>query len=122
MPDPKKVMVVDDSEDLVKVISDFLIFYGYEVSAATRGEDALDLIKKSSVDAVISDIHMEGIDGFHLMMKIKEYFPGTPVVLITGFSINEAKKLAFSKGADAFIAKPFHLKELKEVLDNLLGK
>ena len=122
MAEVKRVLVVDDERDMVRVISDFLKNFGYEVSFAIDGHSALDIMHKLPVDAVVSDISMPGMDGFQLMMEIKNRWPGTPVILMTGLSVKEAEKLAFSKGADAFIAKPFYMKDLKEVLDKILGK
>ncbi len=122
MDEKKKILIVDDDESLAKVISEFLEVFGYNALFAIDGESALDTMTRAPVDAVVSDIHMPGMDGFQLMMEVKNRWPGTPVILITGVSAKEAEKVAFSKGADAFIAKPFHLKELKKILDNMLGK
>ncbi len=122
MAEVKRVLVVDDERDMVRVISDFLKNFGYEVSFAIAGHSALDIMDKLPVDAVVSDISMPGMDGFQLMMEIKNRWPGTPVILMTGLSVKESEKLAFSKGADAFIAKPFYMKDLKEILDKILGK
>jgi len=68
---------------------------------------------------VVSDIHMPGMDGFTLMTEIKTRYPDIPVILITGFSVGEAQKIAFEKGANAFVAKPFRLKDLKQVIESV---
>jgi CheY-like chemotaxis protein len=54
-----------------------------------------------------------------LMTEIKARYPDIPIILITGFSVGEAKKIAFEKGADAFMAKPFRLKDLKRVIESI---
>ncbi|MBN2298411.1 MAG: response regulator [Deltaproteobacteria bacterium] len=121
MNNNKNILVVDDSDDLTHVIAEFLSIYGYHVFTASDGCDALEWMEKKAVDAVVSDIHMPRMDGFTLMTKIKNKYPDTPIILITGFSVSEAKKMAFEKGADAFVAKPFHLKELKNVIDSIFS-
>jgi CheY-like chemotaxis protein len=115
----KNILIVDDSHDLTQVISDFLSMHGYQVHTAHNGYDALECMGKKRVDIVVSDIHMPGMDGFTLMTEIKTRYPDIPIILITGFSVGEAKKIAFEKGADAFVAKPFRLKDLKCVIESV---
>jgi CheY-like chemotaxis protein len=121
MIDTKKILIVDDSDELTHVIADFLSMFGYRVHTARDGVDALKFMESESMDVVVSDIHMPRMDGYTLMTEIKTRYPETPIVLITGFSVSEAKKLAFEKGADAFVAKPFHLKDLKGVIDSIVS-
>jgi CheY-like chemotaxis protein len=120
MIDEKSILIVDDSDDLTHVISDFLSMFGYHVHTAKDGIDALEYLEKAAIDIVVSDIHMPRMDGYTLMTEIKSRYPRTPIILITGFSVSEAKKMAFEKGADAFVAKPFHLKDLKNVIDSVI--
>ena len=115
----KNVLVVDDSAELTHVIAEYLSIHGYHVFTASDGVDALECMKKETMDIVVSDIHMPKMDGFTLMTKIKTRYPKIPIILITGFGVSEAKKMAFDKGADAFVAKPFHLKDLKSVIDSV---
>ncbi|HQI80106.1 MAG TPA: response regulator [Deltaproteobacteria bacterium] len=112
-------MIVDDSQDLTHVIADFLSLHGYQVHTAHDGYDALECMGRQPISIVVSDIHMPRMDGFTLMGEIKTRYPAVSIVLITGFSVNEAKKLAFERGADAFVAKPFKLKDLKHVIDSV---
>lgn len=117
----RNILVVDDSDELTHVIADFLGMFGHNVLTASDGYDALECIEKKDVDIVVSDIHMPRMDGFTLMSMIKNRYPNIPIVLITGFSVSEAKKRAFEQGADAFVAKPFHLKDLKSVIDSVFN-
>lgn len=117
----RNILIVDDSDELAHVIADFLGMFGYQVYTARDGLDALQFLEKESMDIVVSDIHMPKMDGYTLMTEIKTRYPHTPIILITGFSVSEAKKMAFEKGADAFVAKPFHLKDLKGVIDSVIS-
>ncbi len=115
----KNILIVDDSRDLTHVIADFLSMNGYQVHTAHNGHDALECMGKQHIDIVVSDIHMPGMDGFTLMTEIKSRYPDIPVILITGFSVGDAQKIAFEKGANAFVAKPFRLKDLKQVIESV---
>jgi len=121
MVDNKKILIVDDSDELTHVIADFLGMFGYRVQTAKDGVDALKHLEQEHMDIVVSDIHMPKMDGYTLMTEIKNKYPETPIILITGFSISEAKKMAFEKGANAFVAKPFHLKDLKGVIESVIS-
>jgi CheY-like chemotaxis protein len=115
----KHILIVDDSQDLTHVIADFLGMYGYKVHTARDGYDALECMNSTHIQVVVSDIHMPRMDGFTLMGEIKTKYPKVPIVLITGFSVSEAQKMAFDRGANAFVAKPFKLKELKSVIESV---
>lgn len=114
----RAVLVVDDSADLTEVVAEYLSIYDYTVYTATSGQEALEHLQKREIGVVVSDIHMPGMDGLTLMSEIKARYPGIPVILITGFSVGEARKIALGKGADAFVAKPFRMKELKDVIES----
>ena len=116
----RRILIVDDSQDLARVIADFLGMFEYEVTLAGDGLEALSILEHQPVDVIVSDIHMPNLDGFQLLGEVREHHPATPVILITGFSVCEAQKMAFERGASAFVGKPFHLKELKEVIDGVL--
>lgn len=115
----KNILIVDDSHHLSQVIADFLGMQGYHVHVAHDGIEALRSMKEKKMDLVVSDIHMPNMDGFTLMSEIKSRYPKIPVILITGFSISEAKRMAFEKGAEAFLPKPVPLKELKAAIDSI---
>lgn len=119
MINSRNILIVDDSDELTNVIADFLSMYGHHVYTARDGIDALSCLEREPVDIVVSDIHMPRMDGYTLMTEIRNRYPRTPIILITGFSVSEAKKMAFEKGANAFVAKPFHLKDLKGVIDSV---
>ncbi len=115
----KQILIVDDSHDLTHVIADFLSMYGYQVHTARDGYDALECMQSQQIQVVVSDIHMPRMDGFTLMGEIKTKYPKVPIVLITGFSVSDAQKMALERGANAFVAKPFKLKELKSVIESV---
>ena len=116
-----KILIVDDSQELLEIMCEYLETCGYTVHMTTESKEALRLIAAAEYDVVVSDIHMPEMDGLELMARIKNKHPGLPVVLITGYSVSEARKIAMEKGADAFVEKPFHMKEIIDVVANLLN-
>ena len=116
-----KILIVDDSQELLDIMCEYLETCGYTVHMTTESKDALRLIAATRYDIIVSDIHMPEMDGLELMARIKNKHPGLPVVLITGYSVSEARKIAMEKGADAFVEKPFHMKKMIEVVANLLN-
>ncbi len=122
MAEQSKILVVDDSQELTEVIHEYMETCGFTVETTTESQDALRLIAANGYDVIISDIHMPGMDGLELMGLIKNRHPDLPVVLITGYSISEARKIAMEKGADAFVAKPFHMKEILDVVTDILNR
>jgi CheY-like chemotaxis protein len=117
-----KILIVDDSQELLDVMCEYMETCGYTVHTTTESLDALRIIAAAEYDVIVSDIHMPEMDGLEMMARIKTKHPGLPVVLITGYSVSEARKIAMEKGADAFVEKPFHMKEILDVVANLLNK
>jgi two-component system OmpR family response regulator len=121
MSEKPNLLIVDDSQELSDVISEYLENHGFRIDTTTKSLDAIKLLENNLYDAVVSDIHMPEMDGLELMAAIKSKYKGLPVVLITGYSVSEARRIALEKGADAFVAKPFHMKELLEVIWPLIN-
>ena len=106
MDNTKRILIVDDSDELTQVIAEFLGMCGYSVFTARDGIDALRFMEKETMDVVVSDIHMPRMDGYTLMTEIKSRHPRTPIILITGFSVSEAQKMAFEMWQRASLLIP----------------
>lgn len=113
-------MLVDDEWDLLVMISKILEKSGYQVHAFSSPTKALEHIKYDcqQCSIVISDIRMPGQSGFELVRQLKELRPQMKIILMTAFKINktEAQLVLPSTKVDAFIRKPFNLKELQEAI------
>jgi response regulator RpfG family c-di-GMP phosphodiesterase len=107
----KSILVVDDEMDMRFVISELCREGGYACFDAADGESALEIVKKETIDLVITDIKMPGIGGIKLTEKIKA-LKGPDVIMITGYAKDFSYGEAIAKGASDFIHKPFQLKEL----------
>lgn len=122
MQDSKKILVVDDEEDVRLFLQDFLQDREWKVLGAGSGEEALSLMAKEQPDIVLLDIMMPGMDGLEVLERIKRDYPHTNVIMITALNdevrIHKAKQL----GAHNYILKPFSLSYLEKELLGLLAK
>ncbi len=114
------ILVVDDDEDLREIMTLILKGAGLNVLSANSGIEALEVIKLSKIDLVVSDIRMPNGDGLYLLDKVRENDPKSPVVIfVTGYSdISESEILA--RGATKLITKPFDRNLLIETVRNAL--
>ncbi len=105
------ILVVDDNEEILDILSHHLHKQGYKVYEAKNADDALSIVHQSTIDLAILDIMMPNRDGYALCRDIrKKYF--FPILFLTAKS-NEADKVAgFSSGADDYMLKPFSAAEL----------
>jgi DNA-binding NtrC family response regulator len=114
MSDTKKarVLLVDDEEEFVFTLSERLKARQLEVTAVTRGEDAIDMVDRQDFDAVILDLAMPGMDGLETLKRIKERRPATEIIMLTGHGSVKAGIQAMKLGADDFLEKPVDMTTL----------
>ena len=109
------ILVVDDEPDLRETMTDYLSGCGYQVVPAASAEAALDVLERSAVDLVLTDVHMRGMSGVELCAHIKgaPRWQLTPVVLLTAHADLDARVAGLAAGADDFFAKPVEFAELR---------
>jgi two-component system response regulator GlrR len=106
------VLIVDDDEDLLQLLTIRLQREGFDVATATSGESALQRLANVQPHAVITDLKMDGLDGLDLLAEIEVRYPVLPVILLTAHgTIPDAVK-ATRQGAYAFLTKPIEDAEL----------
>ena len=116
-----QILIVDDNPHMSNLLSDILDFFDYKGVGARDGEEALKTLGEKSFDMVITDLRMPRMDGMNLLRALKEKFPQLPVVVITGFGTDSSRSDAFAAQADGFLAKPFKVEDIKELLKKHLG-
>ena len=123
MESSKKLMIVDDEETLTYSLyqSFILAKQNYEVVTASSGEEASEKLKKTEFDLVITDISMPGMSGLELLAWIRENYPDTAVVIMTAYGSEDKKEEAISLGAINYIEKPFEIKEIKQLVMEILN-
>jgi putative two-component system response regulator len=105
------ILVVDDEEQLRRLILKAFELQGYVCHEASDGEKALEVLSKENVDVVITDVAMPNMDGIELTASIKA-LNGPDVIMMTGYAKDLSYGDAVAKGASDFIQKPFELKEM----------
>ena len=105
------ILVCDDEKEIVEAIGIYLEGEGFRVLKAYDGKEALDVLDKESVDLVILDVMMPGLDGIRTTLKIREK-SNIPIIILSAKSEDNDKILGLNIGADDYIAKPFNPLEL----------
>ncbi|GAK04358.1 LOW QUALITY PROTEIN: DNA-binding response regulator [Geomicrobium sp. JCM 19037] len=111
MSERKTILVVDDEEPLLKLVTSVLISNGYNVERATNGLAALKKLRTSSIHLVIMDVMMPGMDGFELCQEVR-HRSDIPIIMLTARGEQEERVRGLQLGADDYIVKPFGLDEL----------
>lgn len=120
MMDAPRILVVDDEEDILKILKFILEKEGYIVDTAMNGEEALTLMDKNPYDIVLTDLRMPGMDGIELLEKVKALYPEVDVVIMTAYASIESAVSAIKKGAADYIVKPFLNEDVKMRLKRIL--
>jgi len=117
----KRILIVDDDEMLLNLLSSMITMMGFEVDTAGSGDEAINQFMKKPFDIVLTDLNMPGMDGWSLARHIKDLSPDTPVVLATA----DARKRILGKIADSSVDlvlfKPFGFKEFQFTVQKMLG-
>ena len=117
----RKMLTVDDSSSVRKLVEFTLKAKGFEVGSAEDGQAALELIAKEDFDAVILDINMPRMNGLEFLQKIRENdaFASIPVIMLTTEGQDEDKDKAIALGATAYIVKPFKPTQLLALIEKI---
>lgn len=113
---PKKILAVDDEQEILNLYETFLRFKGYEIKTVASAKECLDHLTKEMPDLMLLDINMPNINGLQLleMIRTTRNSKELPIVIISARG-DEANILKAAKlGCDSFVVKPFKLKELAE--------
>lgn len=121
------VVIIDDEEEMRSLCCDFLEAYGFVSTVFESADEAWkrlsqDLDFAESVDVILSDIRMPGINGMNLLHQVQNYFPEIPVVLMTAYATGSNVRSAFASGAFDYVNKPFHLSDLQTTLENAISR
>jgi DNA-binding response OmpR family regulator len=106
-----RALVVDDEEDLARLVADYLARDGFAVQVALDGERALELARASSPDVVVLDLMLPGIDGVEVCRQLRT-FTDAYVIMLTARDEEVDKLIGLAVGADDYITKPFSPREL----------
>ena len=118
----KRVLVVDDEEDMLWMLQRNLNkgMAEVEILAAKSGEEALAVLSDKSVNLVITDINMPGMNGLDLLIEINNRYPQTGVIIMTAYPSNAYKNEAMLRGSLRFIEKPFDINDMRRTVQQVL--
>ncbi len=118
----KKILVVDDEPHMLRLVQFNLERAGYSVITAKDGQEALKILEKEKVDLIIADVMMPEIDGLELCKRVKadSKWKSYPVIMLTAKAQLTDRVSGREVGADDYITKPFHPKELLATVNNVL--
>ena len=115
----KKILVVEDQPASLRAVTFFLSREGYEVSGARDGMEALELLERSPVDLVVSDIQMPRLNGVALAMRLLSKIPPIPVIMMTGDPSANVHEI-LQRGVPC-LSKPLALDKLSSVVETVLS-
>ncbi len=120
----KKILIVDDEQDIVESLQFVLEAAGFECHCAYNGEEGLNLAREILPDLIILDVMMPKINGFKIcrLLKYDSKYRNIPILMVTARSQMEDKQIGEETGVDEYITKPFELDEIVEKVKGYLSK
>jgi len=115
----KKTILICDDEEGIRESLKLILENDYELLFATNGQEAIESLKKNSVDIVIIDIKMPRMDGIETMRKLKEANPAVKLLVTSGYKSVETAREAISAGAVNYIVKPFERTQILDAVKKL---
>ncbi|MCI0693919.1 sigma-54 dependent transcriptional regulator [candidate division KSB1 bacterium] len=120
MNTPKRLLLIDDDESLLKVTAHQLRQFGYEVIAKGSGEDGLATFKETPFAVAVTDLQLPGVSGIEVLQEIRRHDRDCVVIIITAYGTIEDAVKACELGADDYLTKPFSREQLRFVLEKAL--
>lgn len=117
----KAILVVDDEKKMREFISFFLIKEGYSVMETSNGLDAISKMRNETVQLIILDLMMPGMNGFSVCQEIRK-FSDVPIIMLTAVEGEQEHLDGYASGVDDYITKPFKIKILLAKINRILGK
>ena len=117
-----KILVVDDDSASVEAVVEVLEREGYDLLAASGGREALEILTAENIDVVITDEKMPDLSGIDLLKHIKDNYPYTQVIILTGYGSIDSAVEATRAGADGYLEKPIQINILRQTAKNALEK
>ena len=103
---PRRALIVDDDADVCHILSRLLKQEGLESLEAANGRDALGVMRRESLDLVLLDVRLPGMDGQEVLKQVKEFNGSTPIIMISGFGNIDSAVKAVKNGAYDYLTKP----------------
>ena len=116
----KRVLLVDDTENIRTLLRGLLEDMGYSVLEAQDGEEAMKLVDIGPVDLIMTDLKMPKMDGIELTRAVRKIEPDLPIVVYSAYRFVDTAPVALTAGANEYITKPFLRTKIQQVVSRLL--
>jgi len=117
-----RILLVDDESAIRRALRPPLLELGFQVVEASRGEEALQMLRAGNFDVVLLDVNMPGIGGIETLRRMRAMAPRLPILMLTVRDGEEEKVEALELGADDYVTKPFSFRELLARIRALLRR
>lgn len=118
--DKPKIMVVDDDQAMLLSVVDILEFDDFDVCGVSDGHQAIEKASSEHFNLILMDVNMPGIDGVEAFRQIRQKSPGTMVVMMTGFSVEDLVQQALDEGAYTVLYKPLEPSEILSIVRSVV--
>ena len=115
-----RILVVEDDEEMRRLLEEELLETGYSVLTSSSGSAALECLQNSQVDLIVTDLRMPGLNGDELLTRVRSQSPFLPVVIITAFGSVDSAVAAVKAGAYHYLVKPFSMEQLRVTVESAL--
>src|SRR5512147_2719393 len=115
------VLVVEDNQDLVMGLQDLLHHDGYAVTVADTVTGAIELVRAHNFNAILLDLGLPDGDGIEVLKESHRLDPSLPVVIVTAHISPDRTAGSLAEGAFAYLTKPYHREELRQILRRAIG-
>jgi DNA-binding NtrC family response regulator len=122
MGETARILIVDDDENIRKVLTTILEEEGYKVESVDTGQKAIEITKKKIYNLALIDVRLPDMEGIELLTKVRDTTPKMRKVIITGYPTLQNAIAAVNRGADAYIVKPFDMDKVLETIREQLKK
>ncbi len=116
----KRILVIDDDQEMRSLLIDFMQNEGFEVDSADTGLRAYKKVTDRTFDLIITDVRMPGLNGLDILPDIKKIQPGVFIIVITAFGGPEIHRKAILRGANGYLEKPIRLETLSCLIHQLV--
>jgi two-component system chemotaxis response regulator CheY len=121
-PYPETILVVDDTEFMIKILEDIFSSEGYRVHSARTGEEALSVYETALPDLVTLDVVMPGLDGIAVLSRLQANDPACRVIMVSAVGLEAKVMEALQMGARNYVLKPFDRDKVLDVVRRVLDE
>jgi DNA-binding response OmpR family regulator len=117
----KRILIIEDDEEMRSLLKEFLNEEGYETDSVDNGSEAYRRLVRELFDLIITDIRMPGLTGLDILPGVRKLQPEAPIIVITAFGSEEVHHKVFERGATAYLEKPIHLENLRDLVQRIVS-